>query len=568
MINRLRLGNVLALGAIAVLASCETTRQVAREAKAFVPPPPAPVEPAASLGSPSIDGTHFVRERPPISSSASEKAHQQRLEAEMRLSRADELFRRGTERLSKNDIIGARTEFDRALDFLLSAPASVHGRDRLAGSFSRMVDEIYRLELESNPSNGQPAEPAFERSPLEEVARMTFPVEPSLKGKVKEQLQWTVSKLPLETADPVLSFINYFQSPAGNEVIRAGLRRAGRYAPMIRRILDEEGLPPELLFMAQAESVFLPRAVSYMQAVGMWQFVRDRGRQYGLHQTPYTDDRMDPERATRAAARHLRDLYTQFGDWYLAIAAYNCGPVAVERAVQRTGYADFWELYARNVLPRQTANYLPIILALTIMAKNPKDYGIDNVAPDPPIEYDTVEFPASTHLNLIADLLDRPLPVIRDLNPGILWLMAPPRHPVRVPKGSANRLLAALDLIPPEKRASWRVHRVTAGESLPTVARLYRIPEKSVVQANPTVSEPLAGDLIVVPLAYPGGEATGIKGKSGRGRGRIVAVRPAPAASSTSGRKGPRPTTKSGVRPERSSAAAASGPRTYARRGR
>src|SRR5690606_25332672 len=158
----------------------------------------------------------------------------------------------------------------------------------------------------------------------------------------------------------------------------------------------------ELIYMAQAESGFLPRAVSHKAAVGMWQFVKARGREYGLTQTPYADDRLDPEKATRAAARHLRDLYAKFGDWYPAIAAYNCGDGCVDRAIQRTGYADFWELRRRNAVPRETSNYVPIILAMTIMHKNAKDYGLDDIQPDEALQYDTIEMQASTHLALVA----------------------------------------------------------------------------------------------------------------------------------------------------------------------
>src|SRR5262249_41775985 len=147
----------------------------------------------------------------------------------------------------------------------------------------------------------------------------------------------------------------------------------------------------EIIHLAQAESGFIPRAVSRARATGMWQFMGWRGNQYGLLQTPYLDDRLDPEKATRAAARHLRDLYAEFGDWYLAIAAYNCGPGNVEKAVERTGYADFWMLRERGALPVETTNYVPIILAMTIMAKNSSEYGLEGLAYDAPLEYDTMD---------------------------------------------------------------------------------------------------------------------------------------------------------------------------------
>ncbi len=168
----------------------------------------------------------------------------------------------------------------------------------------------------------------------------------------------------------------------------------------MQRILDDEGVPQELIYLAQVESGFLPRARSNKQAVGMWQFVQFRGRQYGLMQTPGTDDRLDPEKATRAAAKHLHDLYAMFGDWYLAMAAYNCGPGCVQRAVERTGYADFWDLTRLNALPKETENYVPVILAVTIMAKNPKDYDLENLDTDRPVEYETIDLDSANQLGL------------------------------------------------------------------------------------------------------------------------------------------------------------------------
>ncbi len=189
--------------------------------------------------------------------------------------------------------------------------------------------------------------------------------------------------------DTVLVFINYFAG-RGHRTIEVGLQREGRYQAMVSKILAEEGVPQELIHLAQAESGFLPRAVSRAAATGMWQFVKFRGNEYGLAQTPYSDERLDPEKATRAAARHLHDLYNEFGDWYLAIAAYNCGPGNIEKAVERTGYADFWALRDRGALPKETTNYVPIILAMTIMSKNAAAYGLDQIVPDAAIEYDTI----------------------------------------------------------------------------------------------------------------------------------------------------------------------------------
>jgi membrane-bound lytic murein transglycosylase D len=340
----------------------------------------------------------------------------------------------------------------------------------------------------------------YDKAPLEDILEMTFPVDPQLKPRVKEQLQATVSQLPLETNDAVVSYIKYFSTDRGRRTLLAGLRRAGRYKPLISSILAEEGVPQELIYLAQAESGFLPRAVSHKAAVGMWQFVRARGREYGLMQTKNTDDRLDPEKATRSAARHLRDLYEKFGDWYLAIAGYNCGDGCVEKAVRRTGYADFWTLRARNAVPRETTNYVPIILAMTIMHKNAAAYGLEDIQIDPPLTYDKVVLDAPTHLALVADAADRPVSDIRELNPALLTNVAPARFSLRVPQGSKAMVLAGLETIPPERRASWRIHRVGEGDTIESIAKRYKMPVRTIEAANAS-ADPDPGDVLIIPTS-------------------------------------------------------------------
>jgi membrane-bound lytic murein transglycosylase D len=309
----------------------------------------------------------------------------------------------------------------------------------------------------------------------------------------------TTSQLPLSVNDAVLGYINYF-SHRGHSTLLAGLQRSGRYRPMIQRILDEEGIPQEIIHLAQAESGFIPRAVSRAAAGGMWQFLKWRGNEYGLKQTAYTDDRMDPEKATRAAAHHLRDLYHEFGDWYLALAAYNCGPGTVEKAVERTGYADFWELRARGVLPAETTNYVPIILAMTIMEKNAAEYGIEGFQLAPPLEYDTVETTAPTSLTLVADILDLPFAELAALNPASLRGMIPADFPLRVPKGSGNTLVAALQLIPANHLDAWRMHRVLGSETLATIGKRYGVTPANIVSANRLESaKAMEGDRLLIP---------------------------------------------------------------------
>ncbi len=273
---------------------------------------------------------------------------------------------------------------------------------------------------------------------------------------------------------------------------------------MIERILAEEGVPQELIFLAQAESGFQPRALSRALCMGLWQFAKFRGNEYGLKQTAATDDRMDPEKATRAAAHHLHDLYSHFGDWYLAMAAYNCGPQCVDHAVARTGYADFWTLRRLGVLPQETANYVPAILAMTIIAKNAKDYGLDNVDFEPPLEYDTVQLSSSTHLALVAAAVDRPVSEIRDLNPAVMRTVAPAGYDLHVPKGTLPQLANAFDAVPVSHRDSWRVHRVEPGDSFATIAKRYGTRPRCKSSGVNADTLPEAGGFVAVPLSYPG----------------------------------------------------------------
>jgi membrane-bound lytic murein transglycosylase D len=271
---------------------------------------------------------------------------------------------------------------------------------------------------------------------------------------------------------------------------------------MIQRVLQEEGIPQELIHLAQAESGFIPRAVSRKAAGGMWQFVVFRGQQYGLMQTRFTDDRMDPEMATRAAAHHLHDLYNEFGDWYLAIAAYNCGPGNIEKAVERTGYADFWELRSRGALPAETTNYVPIILAMTIMEKNGAAYGLDGVQFDGPREYDTVKTGALTSMTLVSDITDLSPAELAEMNPAVLKGMFPEGYPLHVPKGMGAQVEGALAMVPAERRASWRMHRVGPDETLTSIGKRYGVTASGIAAANNLAENlPAEGDRLVIPAA-------------------------------------------------------------------
>jgi membrane-bound lytic murein transglycosylase D len=334
-------------------------------------------------------------------------------------------------------------------------------------------------------------------------------VDPRLKARAEEAAKNISHDLPLTVNDEVLSFLNFFQTPHGRAIVETGLRRAGRYREMIARVLGEEGVPQDLIYLAQAESAFQPTALSRAGARGMWQFVAYRGQEYGLRHTWWLDERQDPEKATHAAGHHLRDLYKMFGDWYLAMAAYNCGPGNVQKAIERTGYADFWELYRRNVLPKETKNYVPIILALTLIAKDAPHYGIQ-AEPEAPVASDVVKPGRAIDLRLVAETIDVDVETLRTLNPSLLRLATPDdtAFELHLPAGSAERFSAEIADIPPDKWVSWRRHRVAAGETITAIAKKYRVTPKAIAEANNLEHDTAlnTGEKLIIPAIQPEAE--------------------------------------------------------------
>jgi membrane-bound lytic murein transglycosylase D len=432
--------------------------------------------------------------------------------AEAVIEAAEGAFRAGEQSYRAGHLEKARREFDHAVDTLLLSGLDLNANPRLAPLFDRIVSTVHAYELaayrEGDGFTPQRAEPA----PLDEIAELTFPTDPRLREKAEAELATVPHDLPLTINDQVLSYLNFFQTPRGRAIVEHGLRRAGRYREMIARILREEGLPQDLIYLAQAESAFQPLALSRAGARGIWQFMAYRGREYGLYRTWWVDDRQNPEKSTRAAARHLRDLYEVFGDWYLVLAAYNSGPGTVQRAVERTGYADFWELHKRSVLPRETKNYVPIILALTLITKDPALYGI-SVEADAPLRTDRIKPGHPIDLRLVAETIDVPLEDLKLLNPHLLRMTTPndPEFELHLPEGTAERFFAETAAVPPEKWVLWRRHRVEPGETLSAVAKKYRITAEAIAAVNnfAASAELQIGEKLIIPATTPPGSERG-----------------------------------------------------------
>jgi len=412
------------------------------------------------------------------------------------VARVEKEYQAGVVDYKAGNTDAAKLNFDNAFNAMLGSNLDVRSDDRLQKEFDRVVAGVNELGLDglggtpgsdaANSAAGdaevqQKSEPA----PIDETNGITPSADAGVRAKAQAEIKSTHSDLPLMMTDQVAGYITYFSNRGRGNFERA-FARSGRYHDMMVGVLKEEGVPQDLIYLAQAESGFHPLAVSRVGARGIWQFMASRARGYGLSHNMYVDDRQDPEKSTRAAAHHLKDLYNEFGDWYLAMAAYNSGPGTVQSAVKRTGFADFWELYRRNVLPKETRNYVPIILAVTIMAKNPSQYGLNAVAMERPADYDTVTLTSPVDLRLVAECVGGNLEDLQDLNPSLLRLTTPHegKFELHLPAGTKDQYETAMTAIPAGMRLWWRYHSVHSGDTLASLARTYHVTAKSIAEAN------------------------------------------------------------------------------------
>jgi membrane-bound lytic murein transglycosylase D len=332
------------------------------------------------------------------------------------------------------------------------------------------------------------------------------------------------NEIPLDMNEHVERWINFFTSGNGRTRFRIYLERAGAYEDMIRRRLREAGLPEDLLYLAMIESGMNPNAYSRAHAVGLWQFIRGTGRLYDLEIGYWLDERRDPFKATDAAVAHLGDLYEDYGSWYLAAAAYNGGPGRVSRGIARTGSTDFWDLSDARVLKSETRNYVPKLIAATLIAKNPERYGFDDVVPEPPLAFDVVEVPDATSFDVLAEAAGTTEDEIRRLNPQYPRRVTPPdmKAEVRVPPGTAGTFMTAYAEVPASERVTWLEHVVTRGQTLSHIADRYGVSITAIRATNNNVNPRRLqiGQKLIIP-------------RSGRARAQVASAAPAPAPAVT-----------------------------------
>jgi membrane-bound lytic murein transglycosylase D len=434
-------------------------------------------------------------------------------------------FATGQRELEIGHLERAKAEFNRALEVLLESPYGARSEPRIREQFDRLVDRISAFEItalaEGDGFSEKPTEPASIDELLAESV-FTPPPTADVTRAVTTDLQNTTHDIPIPLNGRVLSYVELFQGRLRG-FIEEGLERGGKYLGMIQDVFRAEGLPLDLAYVPLIESAFKPNALSRAKAKGVWQFVRSTAKENGLRHDWYVDERSDPEKATRAAARYLKTLNNMFdGDWHLALASYNGGPGRVQRAMKRSGLDDFWELSGRpKLLPRETREYVPMILAAIVIARNPAQYGFE-VQPHDKLDYETVKLPGPLDLRRVAEWTGASIDTIQTLNPELRRWTTPVRgsgYELKVPTGTAGDLRSRLDESEPSERTALNWYVVRPGESLATVARKLRVSRTDLAEANyiSAVGPVRPGQKLIIP----------------RPPASLLAARPEPSAAAS-----------------------------------
>ena len=402
------------------------------------------------------------------------------------VAEADAHLARGMDESRLGHLEGARQEWNRAIDVYLTAPGGAYATAGLGEAYRRTLQAVQVQELEVLAAGDGFTETQSEPAAIDDVGDVTLgsPYSGEIRSIAEEALRREPADLQIELNDPVLSCIDLYQGPL-HEWFEGALSRGARYIPHIREVFAAEGVPQDLAYLALVESAFHPRALSTAKAKGMWQFMPETGRRFGLAQDWWVDERSDPDKATRAAARYLRELFELFGDWNLALASYNAGEGRVTRAMERYGASDFWTLSRVSNLAQETRNYVPMIHAAIIVARAADKYGFD-IAPDSVRTYDTVPVKGAVDLRVIAECVGTGVSTVQSLNPELRRLATPANRTfrVKVPEGKGQDLTACLESLPAEKRVTFRTHVVGRGQSLASIARQYGARAGEIAAAN------------------------------------------------------------------------------------
>lgn len=447
------------------------------------------------------------------------------------LRRAQSRYLEGSDLLKSGESDRARACFDGAVDLLLQSKWSLPHTPELNDFFQDLVSRIKRDEsLYLRPAQlpeDQPERAVLDD--LEKVDLIPIQVDPSLQDLVEADILETRYDIPIIVNESVLKSLNFWLS-RGRKLFTDGLIRSGRYREMIQEVFRAEMLPLDLMYLAQVESLFKTNALSRALARGIWQFSRRTAIRYGLKVNRQIDERMDPEKSTRAAARYLKDLWEMFRDWNLVLAAYNWGEGKVLSLIEKHKKKDFWELVnLKRGLPRETKNHVPLILSSVILARNPEKYGLP-LELDPPLQYQSVKIPQRTSLSAIAKALETDVATLQRLNPALRTPYTPSNYPdfeLRIPPETDPALFARLAALPKAPAATNEVfdgrYRVQQGDTLWAIAARFGTTVAALQEVN-DIRSPKAlqiGSWLEVPTARTpaGRQAAKIPGRSAQAAG-------------------------------------------------
>jgi len=410
----------------------------------------------------------------------------------MLIADSERHFQWGQRELELGHVGGAKQEFDKAVGVLLESPWGGRTEPRIREHFDRLVDRISTYEVKALAEGDGFTEKKYEPASIDELLAMSATLAPptpapELHDAVKSDLQTGEHDIPIPLNQRVLAFIELFQGRL-HDFLEEGMRRGSKYLPMIQGVFRAEGLPLDLAYVPLVESAFKPNALSRTKAKGVWQFMRGTGLENGLRQDWYIDERSDPEKATVAAAKYLGALARLFdGDWHLALASYNGGPGRLQRAIKASRVDDFWALAAKpKALPRETRDYVPMILAAVVIARNPAQYGFD-FEPEPPHAYETVTLPRPVDLRRVAEWVDTTIDDIQSLNPELRRWTTPvgdDSYDLKVPVGTSEVVKARLDEAATTDLASLKWYTVRKGETLAMIARKLSVGRADLAEAN------------------------------------------------------------------------------------
>lgn len=402
-------------------------------------------------------------------------------------------FENGERELTLGHLDRARAEFDRAVDVLLESPYGARTDSRMREHFDRLIDRISAHEVSALAKGDGFAEKKYEPAAIDELLKIATFAKPDAdtetKQAVEEDLARNEHDIPIPQNSRVLSSVELLQGRL-REYVQESLTRGARYLPMIQNVFRAEGLPLDLAFIPIIESGFKTNALSKAKAKGPWQFMVPTAKDHGLKTNWYIDERSDFEKSTVAAAKHLKMLAKMFNDdWHLVLAAYNGGQGRVQRAMQRARTEDFWKLAETSkYLPKETREYVPLILGAMIIGRNPAQYGFE-LATAEPFAYDTVTVNRPIDLRRVAEWTGTSVDEIQTLNPELRRWTTPLRDPdyeLRVPNGTAQTFRDRLSAAAGEELASLKWHTVRRGENFASIARKVRggVTASEIAEAN------------------------------------------------------------------------------------